>query len=68
MEFNPEELKKWWDKIAPCDQDRILNRDNAFNFLFKDKSNNIIKYVSSTKPEPSVITTTHTLDKSDRKI
>jgi hypothetical protein len=65
MEFNPEELKKWWDKISPEDQYRIMNRNNSFDFLFKEKTNNTIKYESTQKHEPSVNTTTHTLVKSD---
>lgn len=66
MEFNQEKLKEWWDKIAPEDQDRIINKNNAFNFLFKDNAYNIIKYEPISKTDESVKPPPITLIKSDR--
>jgi hypothetical protein len=66
MEFKPEELKKWWDKISPEDQARIMNRNNAFNFLFKDKSNNIINYESMSRTEESIKPPPNALSESER--
>lgn len=37
MEIDPKKLKDWWDKIAPEDKERIVNRNNSFDFLSDTK-------------------------------